>query len=983
MYNAGALVFKLITLGAQAFKADQADAKQAIENTGKAAQTSKSQVDGLGTATDETSKKSKDSKKPLDEQGKATEEVGKKSKKSSEEQKKQAQATQEQIHAAKELSTALNVAGLAVGALVTLSIAKSSEFDQAMSNVRAATMSTAAEQRALGEAALEAGADTAYSASEAAAAEEELAKAGQSVSQIIGGSLNGALALAAAGQLQVARSAEIMATTLTQFRLPAEQAAHVSDVLAAGAGKAQGSVDDLSLALSYVGPLAGSVGFSLDQTAGTLAYFATQGIIGEKAGTSLRGVLASLQAPSAAAANEMQKYGINMFDANGKMLSLSGIAEQLKTRLGGLTQQERLAALGRIFGNESLNAATLLYEGGATAVEDWTNQVNDAGYAAEQAALRQDNLAGDIEKLGGAFDTALIRTGSGANDVLRTMVQAVTEMVDVYGEAPAPIQVTALVIGSLVTAGLLFAGTAVGMRVKLIELKTALDQTNTSFRTTAIAGGLAGIALTGVLTVVGLIMSAQAEAKQRAESYADALRQTGSAADEATRDLVAANLSAKESFLWMESDSAYDAAKKLGLGIDLVTDAAEGNADAQAKLREQLEFGGYGSEEFKSKLDDLGLSLTDYQRLSATVTQAVERENTARDEGRKLVDQQTEATDESAESSKTAAEAYLEQADSVEDLNAKLTELIDRINEINGTNQDAISANADWQQSLAGIAEQAVSVGTSLNEATVAGSANAAALSDVAQSAQEAAEKQLAVDQQTMSGKDAADKYYATLVAQRQAFIDSATAAGYNADEVKALADRVFQLPSEKEMEIIADTAQAQIEIDSYISKNTGREIIVKIGTSRVAQGPGGSGGITQADGGIVTFADGGLRPALSFHAAGSVSENHVAQIARAGEWRIWAEDETGGEGYVPLAPSKRARSEMIMSEIADRFGGLYIPGSARRYAEGAGPAPSSGRGGDTFIERVDVRLPAADPEIAAVLFGDKLRNSFASTPGR
>ncbi|MBR7560277.1 phage tail tape measure protein, partial [Mycobacterium tuberculosis] len=80
-----------------------------------------------------------------------------------------------------------------------------------------------------GEAALDAGADTAYSASEAAAAQEELAKAGQSVSQIIGGSLNGALALAAAGQLQVARSAEIMATTLTQFRIPAEQAAHVSD----------------------------------------------------------------------------------------------------------------------------------------------------------------------------------------------------------------------------------------------------------------------------------------------------------------------------------------------------------------------------------------------------------------------------------------------------------------------------------------------------------------------------------------------------------------------------------------------------------------------------------------------------------------------------------------------------------------------------------------------------------------------------------
>ena len=987
MWNAGSLVFRLMTIGAQAFKQDQADAKAAVEGTGKAAQTAAPQVDKLGTASDDTGKKAKAAKAPLDEQAKSSKKVGDESDESAKKQKKQAQATQEQIHAAKELSTALNVAGLAVGALVTLAIAKNSEFDQAMSNVRAATMSTAAEQRALGEAALEAGADTAYSASEAAAAEEELAKAGQSVSQIIGGSLNGALALAAAGQLQVARSAEIMATTLTQFRLPAEQAAHVSDVLAAGAGKAQGSVDDLSLALSYVGPLAGSVGFSLDQTAGTLAYFATQGIIGERAGTSLRGVLASLQAPSAAAQKEMEKYGISMFDAQGNMLSLSGIAEQLKTRLGGLTEQERLAALGRIFGNESLNAATLLYEGGAAAVEDWTEQVNDAGYAAEQAAMRQDNLAGDVEKLGGAFDTALIRTGAGANDVLRAMVQTVTELVDMYGEAPASIQVTALVLGAATTAALLFAGSAVGIRVKLIELKTALDQTNTSFGKTAIAGGLAGIALTGVLTVVGLIMSAQAEAKQRAEAYADAIESGADRSSRAFADLADEALEANSKLfgvLDLGGDSAYEAAEKLGLSLSMVRDAALGSVPALRELETvQNDIANSSTE---SLMEKYGFTIAEAQLAEANigiVIDAVKGNNATIDEAIAQADRKKQAEGDSTESTQTATEAYLEQSDSVQDLASQLAELIDRINEINGVNQDAISANADWQKSLAGIAEQATSMGTSLNEATVAGSANASALSDVARSAQDAAEKQLAVDQQTMSGKDAADKYYATLVAQRQAFIDSATAAGYNADEVKALADRVFQLPSEKEMEIIADTAQAQIAIDSYISKNTGREIIVKIGTSRVAQGPGGSGGITQADGGIVTFADGGLRPPLSFHAAGSVSENHVAQIARAGEWRIWAEDETGGEGYVPLAPSKRARSEMIMSEIADRFGGVYIPGSARRYAEGAGPAPSSGRGGDTFIERVDVRLPAADPEIAAVLFGDKLRNSFASTPGR
>ncbi|WP_367133239.1 MULTISPECIES: phage tail tape measure protein [Streptomyces] len=68
--------------------------------------------------------------------------------------------------------------------------------------------------------------------------------------------------------------------------------------------------------------------------------------------------------------------------------------------------------------------------------------------------------------------------------------------------------------------------------------------------------------------------------------------------------------------------------------------------------------------------------------------------------------------------------------------------------------------------------------------------------------------------------------------------------------------------------------------------------------------------------------ADGGV---LEFYADGGVRENHVAQIAKAGTWRVWAEDETGGEAYLPLAPSKRTRSKAILGEVARRFGGEVV----------------------------------------------------------
>lgn len=963
MYDAGALIFKLQTLGAQIFKQDQADAKDAVEKTGQAAQAAKGQVDGLGTATDETGKKAKSSKKPLDEQAKATEEVGKKSKKSSEEQDKQRQSTEQQIEAAKKLSAALLVAGTAVAALVTLSVVKYAEFDQGMSNVRAATMATAAEQKALGEAALEAGADTAYSASEAAAAEEELAKAGLSVSEVIGGSLNGALALAAAGQLQVARSAEIMATTLKQYSLEGKDAGHVSDLLAAGAGKAQGSVDDLALALQYVGPVAAGLGISLEETTGTLALFASQGQLGERAGTGLRGVLMSLTSPSALAAKTMKDYNVEIFDGTGNMKSMAAVSQQLKNAFGSLTEAERSAALGRIFGNEQITAARVLYEGGADAVNQWTDAVDESGYAARQAAMRQDNLAGDIEKLGGAFDTALIRTGSAANDVLRGMTQSITELVDIYGEAPEPIQATALVLGVATAAILLFAGGAVSARAKFLELKLALDATGASMSKTALLGGAAGLALTGVITVVGLLMAAQAEARQQAEAYADTLAEGTQKVTKATREMIAENLTAEQSILWMSQGSAADAAEELGLRVSTVADAIAGNADALAEVGAAIEEGlGRGTKAMVEQTDaDVRAS-----RAAELLKGSVEGQIGALETATEVARQREEATDNGTVASQSAADAYIEEAGTVEDLNSKLSSLIDTINEANGVGQDAISANADYQQTLIKVDEQIQKIqagvegfGRGLDLTTQAGIDNSNMLVQMAKDSQDAAGAQLALDGNT-------ETYLQRLQEGRQRLIDSAIAMGVSEDAAIALADSVYRIPTQREVEILAETATAQQNVDRFITTNSGKKIPIRI----VADGSG-----FKLPGGTVVsatdYADGAV---VKYNASGNVyrSENHVAQMARAGEWRVWAEDETGGESYVPHHPSKRARSEQIMSETARILGGTYIPAGAQSYASGA-PVGSGGttpirvvlapKGGIDLLRYIDARVEQNNDE--------------------
>lgn len=912
MFDVGALIFKIQAAGAQVFQRDMDQADKAIKKVEGSAKSAKPAVEG---------------------QGKATEELGKKSSDAAPKQEKQAKATEAQTEAAKTLSRALLAAGTAVGVLVGVSVAKYAEFDQAMSNVRAATMATAAEQKQLADAALEAGADTVYSAAEAAAAQEELAKAGLTVTEIVGGGLTGALSLAAAGQLAVARSAEIMSTTLKQFKLPAEDAAHVSDLLAAGAGKAMGSVEDLSLALSYVGPVAAGLNISIEETAGTLAYFAEQGILGEKAGTSLRGVIMSLTAPSAIAARTMGEYGINVFDASGNMKSLAEISQILKSRLGGLTEAERSAALGRIFGNEQITAARILYAGGAKAIEDWTDAVNDSGYAAEQAAMRQDNLAGDIEKLGGAFDTAFIKTGSGANDVLRQMVQGVTALVDLFGEAPGEVQTTALAVGVLTGAVLLASGAAVGLRVKWIELKEQLDKSNVSMGKTALIGGAVGLALTGVVTVVTILAQKQAEARAKAQSYADAIE----SGTRAVRDLAEANLQAERTLGWLNFGSAYDNADKLGISLDLVTDAVTGNVKAMEELNEVLDIATGGGDAAQKMADELGISYLDLAQSAGTLREQVDEERAAQERAKVLREQATRATDEQTASTRTAAEAYLEAAEGAEELESQLSQLIDTIFAQNKANLDAREAQRQWIEALEDFDAALAENGTSLDLNTQAGRDNQENLDTIAQRAMEVAEA-------TTAAGGSYDDFRASLEGSRQALIDRIQQLGYAGDEAAAMADEILRIPSQTEWKVVADTYAAQEALDRFIWSNDGRTISLRVATPGLRSTVGN-------DGGPGGFADGGF----AFFAGGGVRENHVAQFARAGEWRVWAEPETGGEAYIPLAPSKRARSEQLLSETARIFGGTYIPAGATGYANGATGIATAAPAGPVVLHLYDI----------------------------
>nr|WP_206325891.1 MULTISPECIES: hypothetical protein [unclassified Streptomyces] len=162
--------------------------------------------------------------------------------------------------------------------------------------------------------------------------------------------------------------------------------------------------------------------------------------------------------------------------------------------------------------------------------------------------------------------------------------------------------------------------------------------------------------------------------------------------------------------------------------------------------------------------------------------------------------------------------------------------------------------------------------------------------------------------------------------------------------------------------------------IQSGINSLTGRTVHVTVQYHSV----GKPSVVEKADGGIVRFANGGFHGTASrltafangginsfgnrLHAFARGTERHIAQIARPGEWRLWAEPETGGEAYIPLAPSKRQRSTAILDEVARMFGGrvvYFANGAMRQYADGATRLHRDGTAAPTMPRPTRVQGPA------------------------
>ncbi|OFX15271.1 MAG: phage tail tape measure protein, partial [Armatimonadetes bacterium RBG_16_58_9] len=381
-----------------------------------------------------------------------------------------------------EVGTSLTVGiTLPLVALGAGSLKMAGDFEGAMNRVSALGDITGQDLDLLRQQAMKLGADTQFSALQAAEGMSMLAAAGQSTTEIMA-LMPAVLNLAAAGQMSVADSAKITSDTLGQFQMSATESGRAVDVLAAASMEGKSTMNELGNTLAYVGPSAHGAGQSLEETTAAIVALDIAGIRGERAGTGLRGVLGSLIAPSREAATHMRDLGVSISDSEGKILPLSNIMEQFRSKLANVgSEAERQRIIFEVFGREAGAAAQVLIQTGGPALDAMEQKFINSGGAAEQAAQRiNQGFAYAMEQMKGSIETAGIALGQVLIPLVNKALGAFTAFINdailptiqFFKDLPGPVQAVALgLIGLFAAIGPVTLATGLLMKA-IVDVHT-------------------------------------------------------------------------------------------------------------------------------------------------------------------------------------------------------------------------------------------------------------------------------------------------------------------------------------------------------------------------------------------------------------------------------------------------------------------------------------------------------------------------------
>ena len=370
-----------------------------------------------------------------------------------------------------QLAGVIGTAAALGAAIYAGPVKKSRELEAQMSTVKAISNATTEDMTRLTDMAKHMGATTQFTAVEAGKALEYMAMAGWKTDQMLGG-LPGIMNLAAASGEDLGKVSDIVTDALTAFNMTADQSGRFADVLAQASSNANTNVSMMGATFQKVAPVAGTLGYSVEDMSLGIGLMANASVKAETAGTSLKTALANMAKPTKQMQAYMDKYGISLTNADGSMKTFREVIDNLRSSLGGLSKTEKTAAATAIFGKESFAGMLAIVNASDADFKKVSDAVNNAAGAAKRmAAIKLDNLEGDVTLLKSATDglqtaigDALLPTFRAGTQQLTKFVSNLTEFINANPELVRTIV--------KVTAGLLaFKAAALTAKLGFLELK--------------------------------------------------------------------------------------------------------------------------------------------------------------------------------------------------------------------------------------------------------------------------------------------------------------------------------------------------------------------------------------------------------------------------------------------------------------------------------------------------------------------------------
>lgn len=345
----------------------------------------------------------------------------------------------------------LPVTGVVTG-LGTAAVKTAADFDSAMSRVAAVSGATGSDFDKLRDKAREMGAKTKFSATEAADAMNYMAMAGWKTEDMLSG-IEGVMYLAAASGEDLATTSDIVTDALTAFGLTAGDSGHFADVLAAASSNANTNVSMMGETFKYCAPVAGALGFSVEDTAEAIGLMGNAGIKASQAGTSMRSIMTNLTGDVKLSGAAIGDVTIATTNADGSMRSLSAILADCRGAFAGMTEAEKANNAEALVGKNAMSGFLALMNAAPEDIAKVSGAVNNCKDAAKNMAdTMQDNLEGQLTILKSQLQELAISFGDLLMPAVRSIVSGLQGMVDVLNAMPDGVKRVIMIVALLAAA---------------------------------------------------------------------------------------------------------------------------------------------------------------------------------------------------------------------------------------------------------------------------------------------------------------------------------------------------------------------------------------------------------------------------------------------------------------------------------------------------------------------------------------------------